>query len=133
MTANLECRIQFHSKQSTLAMINQYIQNIHPDIRADYTLMAHWNEFPKMIQQVNDDHLLVVITARKSTVSYKPVFEKMPQELSQYYHQKNLMIIFPDQYGEAMDTMSFAAPQKREHLSAYTQIRDWWEKRIRNK
>ena len=131
MAGNLECRIQFHSKQATLSMINQYIQNIHPDIRADYTLMAHWNEFPRLAQQVNDDHLLVVITARKSTVSYKTVFEKLPQELTQYYHQKNLMIIFPDQYGEAMDAMSFAAPQKREQMSAYTQLRDWLEEKRR--
>jgi Kef-type K+ transport system membrane component KefB len=129
ISENLECRIQFHSKQSTLALINQYIQNIYPDIRTDYRLMNHWNEFPQLVQQVNDDHLLVVLTARKGTVSYKSVFEKMPQELKQHYHQQNLMIIFPDQFGEPMDTMSFAAPQKREQLSAYTQIRDWLEKR----
>ena len=130
---NLECRIQFHSKQSTLSLISQYIQNIYPDIRADYQQMGHWNEFPQLVQQVNDDHLLVVLTARKGTVSYKSVFEKMPQELKQHYHQQNLMIIFPDQYGEALDSMSFAAPQKREQLSAYTQIRDWFANKKRMK
>ncbi len=125
MASNMDCRIQFHSKQATLSLISQYIQNIHPSVRAEYTQMAHWNELPRIASEIKEDHLFVVITARKSTVSYKSAFDKMPAELSQYYHQTNLMIIFPDQYGEPTDVMSFTAPQKSEQQSAYTQIRDW--------
>ncbi len=125
MSGNLDCRIQFHGKQNTLALISEYIRNTYPDIRADYTLMAHWNELPKLASQIHEDHLFVVVTARKSTVSYRTAFEKLPAELNQYFKQENLMIIFPDQYGEPMNVMSFAAPQKRGQMSAYTQIRDW--------
>lgn len=125
MAGNLECRMQFHCKPTTLALINQYIQNIYPHVRAEYTSMTHWNEVPKIMGNVKDDHLLVIITARKGTISYKSVFEKLPQEISQYYKKENLMIIFPDQYGEPVNMMTFAAPQKNEQLSAYTQIHDW--------
>ena len=125
MASNLECRMQFHCKPATLSLINQYIQNIYPHVRAEYTAMTHWNEVPKIMGNVKDDHLLVIITARKGTISYKSVFEKLPQEISQYYKKENLMIIFPDQYGEPVNMMTFAAPQKNEQLSAYTQIHDW--------
>ena len=58
----------------------------------------------------------------------KAAFEKLPAELQNYYHQQNLIIIFPDQYGESMNVMSFTAPQKREETSAYDLLRYWISK-----
>jgi len=129
LAGNLECRIVFHGRQDTLALIHQHIHNNHADTRADYQAMPHWIAFPQLLQTIHEDHLLVVITARKGTVSYKAVFEKMPAELSQNYHQPNLMIVFPDQYGEPMNMMSFTSPQKQEEVSAYTLLRSWWQRR----
>lgn len=125
LAANLECRIQFHSKPNTLSLISQYNQNMHTNIRAEYTPMTHWNDLPQLASDIKEDHLLVVITARKSTVSYKAAFEKLPAELTQHFHQKNLIIIFPDQYGEPLESMTFVAPKKSEQLSAYSQIKNW--------
>ena len=67
---NLECRIQFHAKRETLSLINQYVQNRHPNVRAEYTYMAHWIDMPKLSDGVEDDHLFVVITARQGPLSY---------------------------------------------------------------
>ena len=125
MAGNLECRIQFHSKPTTLALIKQYVQNSFPELRADYTPMAHWNEFPRLCSDIKEDHLFVVVTARKSTVSYKHAFDKLSAELKQFYKFPNLMVIYPDQYGEPVNAMTFAAPQKAEQLSIYAQLRDW--------
>ncbi len=125
MALQMECRIMFHSKQSTLALIAQYLQNVFPEVRAEYLLMAHWAEFPQLASSIKDDHLFVVVTARKSTVSYKHAFEKLPMELKQQHQHRNLMIIFPDQYGEPVNAMTFAAPQKKEQQSAYSQINEW--------
>ena len=75
----------------------------------------------------------MIITARKSTVSYKHAFEKLPAEVSQYYNQKNLIIIYPDQYGEPVNAITFVAPQKNEQLSAYAQIMDWLNRVMRNR
>ena len=125
MAEQMDCRIVFHSKQATLQLITQYIQNVHPEVRAEYRLMAHWSEFPALAKAVNDDHLLVVVTARKSTVSYKHAFEKLPAEIKQNHGLRNLMIVFPDQYGEPVNAMTFAAPQKKEQQSVYSQIREW--------
>ena len=62
-------------------------------------------------------------------MSYKTAFEKLPAELQRFYQRQNLMIIFPDQYGEPLNVMSFTAPQKREETSAYALLREWWKKR----
>ena len=123
MAENLECRVRFHCRVETRALIQEYIKKRHPEVRAEYQLMAHWNELPQLAREVADDHMFVVITARKGTISYKSALERLPDELTQYYQGKNLMIIFPDQYGAPMMTM--AEPQHAEDKSAYAVIAGW--------
>ncbi len=65
IAGNLECRIQFHGRTETLSLVNEYIKNRHPQVRADYSNMDHWNELPKLANDVADDHLFVIVTARK--------------------------------------------------------------------
>ena len=40
------------------------------------------------------------------------------------------MIIYPDQHGEPIDSMTFATPQHQEQQSAYNQLITWFRKRI---
>ena len=132
MAGNLDCRIQFHGRTETLALINEYIQNRHHEVRADYALMNHWNEMPQLAAQISNDHMLVVITARKGTVSYKTALERLPEEITRFFSGTNLMIIFPDQYGDSSgDQLTFAEPQHQEEISAYEAFSQWLRKKMR--
>lgn len=132
MAGNLDCRIQFHGRTETLALINEYIQNRHHEVRADYALMNHWNEMPQLAAQISNDHMLVVITARKGPVSYKTALERLPEEITRFFSGTNLMIIFPDQYGDSSgDQLTFAEPQHQEEISAYEAFSQWIRKKMR--
>ncbi len=128
LTKNLECRIQFHGRTDTLQMINEYLHNRHAEVRVEYISMEHWNEMPRLASTIADDHLFVVVTARHGTVSYKNALDKLPQELTQYFSGKNLMIIFPDQFADNDMEMTFAEPQHTEEVSAYESVRLWVQK-----
>ena len=122
LAGELDCRIQFHGRDESLTLIAEYINNNHPSVRAEYTPMAHWNELPQLAAHIADDHLFVVVTARKGTISYKNALERLPDELQHHFSGKNLMIIFPDQYGDQKeDCMSFTEAQHHEESSIY----DW--------
>ena len=126
MATNLDCRIQFHGRHESLDLIRTYLDNHQGNVRAEYTYMAHWNELPKLAETIHDDHMFVVITARKGTISYKNALERLPNELMQHFSGKNLMIIFPDQYGEAKDdSMTFTSAQHQEESSIYATIARW--------
>ena len=126
MAANLDCRIQFHGRNESLELIRTYLSNHYSSVRAEFTFMAHWNELPKLAETINDDHMFVVITARKGTISYKNALERLPNELMQHFSGKNLMIIFPDQYGDAKDdSMTFTSAQHQEESSIYATIARW--------
>lgn len=132
MAGNLDCRIQFHGRTETLALINEYIQNRHHEVRADYAVMNHWNEMPQLAAQISHDHMLVVVTARKGTVSYKTALERLPEEITRFFSGTNLMIIFPDQYGDSSgEQLTFAEPQHQEEISAYEAFSQWIRKKMR--
>ena len=130
MTENLECRIIFHGRKDTLQLINEYIHNNFASVRAEYVPMKHWNELPDLATKVSKDHLFVIVTARKGTISYKSAMERLPDEVNRYFKGKTLMIIFPDQYGNEMDDMTFAQPQHTEERSAYEAVREWIHNKV---
>ena len=126
LAGQLDCRIQFHGRQESLELIAEYINNRHPNVRAEYTQMNHWNELPQLASDISGDHLFVVVTARKGTISYKNALERLPDELQKHFSGKNLMIVFPDQFGEQKeDRMSFTEAQHHEEKSIYDSISRW--------
>ena len=130
MAGNLECRIAFHGRNETLQLVNEFIRNRFPSVRAEYEEMAHWKELPTLGSQVREDHLFVIVTARKGTISYKTAMERLPEELNKFIKGKTIMIIFPDQYGNEMDDMTFAQPQHTEERSAYEAVREWIHNKV---
>ena len=131
MADNLDCRVRFHGRQETLTLLSEYIQNRHPSVRAEYTPMGHWNELPELASHIREDHMFVVVTARKGTISFKNAQERLPDEINRYFSGKSLMIIFPDQYGEAMDAMTFSQAQHTEERSVYDVLLEWIGKKIK--
>lgn len=131
LSVNLECRTIFNGRTDTLALVNEYLRNRHPEMRVEFVQMDHWNEMPRLASTIAEDHLFIVVAARKGTVSYKNALENLPDEITQHFSGKNIIIIFPDQHGDPMDEMTFAQPQHQEERSAYVAVREWIN-RIRN-
>ena len=124
LAGNLECRMVFHGRDEQMGLIQNYLRHKHPSVRADYQLMMHWNELPRLAATINDDHLFVVVTSRKGGLSYKTALERLPDEIEKHFSGRSLMLIYPDQYGER-EAMTFAESQHQEELSAYQELRGW--------
>ena len=127
---NLECHTEFFGREDVLPLIENYVLSRHHDMRVSYTKMAHWAELPSLAASISADNLFVVVTARKGTVSYKNALEFLPDEITRHFSGSNIMIIFPDQHGDAMDEMTFAQPQHTEEHSAYEAIGKWIKKKL---
>lgn len=120
------CRIVFNGREETLELITQYVTAKHESVRAEFVSMPKWVGFIDLCKNTADDEMLVVITARRGTVSHKTALDRLPDELTQHYKGSNVMIVFPDQHGPSPDMMTFAATQHTEQLSAYQMILNWW-------
>lgn len=133
LAENLECRTVFHGRSDTLELIQRYLTSRHPDMRSNFEEMDHWNEMPQLAATISQDHLFIVVAARKGTVSYKNALERLPEEITNHFSGKNIIIIFPDQHGDPMDVMTFAQPQHQEERSYYVIAREWVMKKFSRK
>lgn len=133
MATNMECHTEFYGRDDVLPLIEQYIKNRHSEMRYSCTVMLHWSEMPQLASSVSNDHLFIIVTARKGTVSHKNALERLPDEIQNYFADRNIMIIFPDQHGDAMEEMTFAQPQHTEDQSAYESLSKWMKKNLMRK
>jgi nucleotide-binding universal stress UspA family protein len=131
MAQNVGCRIIFHGRVESLNLIDVYISHRHPSIRAEYVSMPKWKGLIELMEKTLPDEMLVIVTARQGTVSYKAALANLPEEMTEHYKGTNYMILFPDQFGPAPDTMTFAEAQHTEQLSAYHEFIIWWRKQRR--
>lgn len=128
LAGNLACRIVFHARKETYGLISRYIQSHHPGVSEEFEELPHWHDFTSMAKEVTPEHLLVVISARKGTVSYKPAFEHLPDEIDANYKDVSLIILYPDQHGQSQDAMTFMSPQLQEGESAYSSLLKWFHR-----
>lgn len=99
-------------------------------VRAAFKDMEHWNQFPQLASTIADDHMFVVITARKGTVSYKNALEELAEEIRQNFSGKTILIVFPDQYGAVEGDMTYSQSQHQEERSAYDVVGGWIKNKI---
>lgn len=99
MAEDLGCTIVFKSTEIAEKLIQTYMQERHKSARAKYEIMSSWAEFPNLKDEIADDHLLVVVTARRGGISYQKAFSKLPLLLQKDFSHSSLMIIYPDQEG----------------------------------
>ena len=60
-------------------------------------LLAEYIDDERITKEINKHDALAVITARKSTISYNSLFDKIPHYLNKYFSETNFLIIYPKQ------------------------------------
>lgn len=132
MGEQIGCQMFFYAHHKTLQLIERYISSQHSVIRANYCTNESWKDFLDHAK-VNDDHLLVLVNARRGSISWNENFDNFPTYIDKYYAQKNIMIIYPDLFGEAQEPTSFSEPIKPGKRQIYGAIRHWIERIINRK
>ena len=56
-----------------------------------------WDDFLVLTDFVNDDDLLVLISARKNAVSYQKYLDHIPTKLEKHFHANNKIVVYPQQ------------------------------------
>ena len=130
MAEDLGSQMDFYATETTGNLIMRYMRDRHKSVRDDYEILDSWNDFPALRHELNPDHLLVVVTARKGSISYQSSFAKLPHQLQTDFAANSLMLIYPDQQEENNEIRAFADPHHYETNSGSTRIGRWLSKWI---
>ena len=94
----LACKVIFLVTAETSKYIEEIISTDGYGIRRIYQEMTGWDDFILLSKDVGQEDLLVVVGARKGSISYSASQEEMPEFLSKNFSAHNLMVIYPEQF-----------------------------------
>lgn len=123
MGGTLGCRVHFFANEETTVQLQALVKKKHGQTLTDFSRLDDWGDLLILTGQVNYDHLLVVISARRGSISYDSSFEKLPAQLGKYFSNNSLIVLYPDQLGEPQDAVSFSNP--RNEAQHYEKVGKW--------
>ena len=109
MGEQLGCRIDFYAHSHTIPLLKSHIQTHHPSTRTSYMPLDDWKDLLIVTQHLSYDHLFVLVSARRGGISWQPSFDNLPTQLVRHFSNNSLMIIYPEQFGQAHE-LSYVQP-----------------------
>lgn len=128
MGSQLGCRVHFFANLYTLRCLQGYIGQKQKGVRAEYTELENWDDLLLLTGHVNFDHLLVIVSARRGFISYDPSFERLPMQITKYFNNSSLIVLYPDQYGDPQENVSFSDPRHHSESQRYDAVGKWFYK-----
>ena len=106
----LDCHLEFHAHADTLPYIKGYMQQKHGDVRTQYNVMNLWTQLLSLQHRTDTNSMLVAVTARPGFISYQQQFDNLPLQIHRYFGHTSVMLLYPDQWGDPLDTVSVFTP-----------------------
>jgi Kef-type K+ transport system membrane component KefB len=110
LTRRVGCRVIFNCTEEIRPLIRGVLHQESIDIRCEFDPIEAADDFIVHTSKILDDDLLVIIGARANSVSYATTMTEMPAYLQKYLSRNNLMMIYPEQFGEQPTLTSFVDP-----------------------
>ena len=96
IASQLSIPIVFYANKTTTEALKKQCE-IHSSLNVSFRELAAWEDFLIISKDMKHSDTLIVITARKATVSYNNLFEKIPYYLNKYFAENNFLLIYPQQ------------------------------------
>ncbi|MDR0940345.1 MAG: cation:proton antiporter [Mediterranea sp.] len=125
MGSILGCRVHFFAGGSTAQRLQYLVRKKHAAAPTEFSPLDDWDDLLLLTGQVNYDHLLVVVSARRGSLSYDPLFERLPAQLGKYFANNSLIVLYPEQGDEPQDIVSFSDPRGHNEAQHYERIGQW--------
>lgn len=90
-------RITVYCGQKTVAAVRQFITTAKASVELSFKGLEHIEDLLVLARDVSRDDLVVVVSARKGTLSYQPFLENVPGRLSRHFKDNNMLLVYPEQ------------------------------------
>ncbi|MDR1005010.1 MAG: cation:proton antiporter [Prevotellaceae bacterium] len=129
--ATLGCRVHFFANSDTTPLLKMMVRKRYAQTQTDFSLLDNWDDLLILTGKVNFDHLLVVISARRGSISYNASFEKLPSQISKYFANNSLIVLYPDDLNEGHDLISFSNPRGVDEVPHYEKVGRWITRQLK--
>lgn len=125
------CRVHFYATKATQLYLRHIMETRFKQVRAIYTDLENWDDLLLLTGQVSYDHLLVIVSSRAGSISYNASFSALPGQISNYFNNNSLLLIYPDQEGDGEHIRLFDTRKSAQESQLYERIGLWLYNKMR--
>lgn len=132
LAGELGAKVIFYAHPDTQVALQAMCRRPGKYLRAAFRTMDGWEEIGVLSQTIKDNDMLILLSSRKSTASYNPLFEEIPTMLSKYFTDYNSMVVYPEQLTGMpdMDTLLTEIPPASKTWSMIGRVKQFVKKLI---
>ncbi|WP_017730332.1 cation:proton antiporter [Nafulsella turpanensis] len=98
LSKELSAPMLIYTNPLTRDKIKKGMEAVQHNLPLHFHALEEWEDFLIISRDLRQDDLLVVLNARKDTLSYNKLFDKLPRQLSKYFEGHNVLMVYPEQY-----------------------------------
>ena len=97
MASGLGCSVSYHGHPDTMRLIAERVSE-NDKIDAGYFPTDGGNDLKRLSQIIADDHLLIIVSARRGSISFRPSLDHVFVQLQRDYQETSVLLIYPNGY-----------------------------------
>lgn len=110
LTRQIGCRVIFCSPTDIQPLIRGVLYHNNYGIRCEFRTASGSDDLVLLSNAILDDDLFILIGARANSVSFSNDMADIPDFLEKHFSANNLLLIYPEQFGQEAPLTSFVDP-----------------------
>jgi Kef-type K+ transport system membrane component KefB len=131
-------KLVFYSPIEVIPKLEVIIESLKPATPAVYKVFEDWEDFLILAREVGQDDLLVVVSARKGTISYNSHLDDIPKVLSRHFAENSFVILYPEQnpyiyYDSSIELAAISTSPIRRHINRIVRLKQTLKDMLKSK
>ena len=95
ISEELSVPILVYCSKPTQTAIEKLVESLNLRAPFEFRAFQNWEDISLIAKNIDPDDLFMLITARKNTVAYQPVLEKLPRKLEKTLKETSKILVYP--------------------------------------
>ena len=113
LASQIGARVVFFASPETQIVLRKLCNRPGKYLPASYYEMEDWEDVLMVAKEMQENDMVVMVSARRATASYNPLFNEIPGMLERFFSANSFLIVYPQQGITCanMDTILMDVPQ----------------------
>jgi len=99
----LSLPVVLYAEKESQEMVLRMQARMKSTAKVYFKEFSDWEDFLVLSREIQRNDLLMFVSARKDSVAYLPVFDKLPAKFEKHFDEHNLLIVYPQAHGKGLN------------------------------
>lgn len=105
LSSQLGAHVTFFANPDTQLVLHKLCHRQGKYLPASFAEMEDWEDMLMIAKETKENDLVVLLSARRGTISYNPLFEHIPTLLERFFRRYSFLLVYPEQGQDTTDTI----------------------------